>query len=109
MVLQGVDGIVFVADSDATRLADNVASLADMKGLLAEHGYDYFSLPLVLQYNKRDLPNILSVEKLNSALNERNVPWFEAIAIQSVGVIETFKAICASVVAKLNEDLHAKL
>ncbi len=109
MVLQGVDGIVFVADSDASRLADNVASLADMKGLLAEHGYDYYSLPLILQFNKRDLPNILSVDELNRALNERNVPWFEAIAIQSIGVVETFKAICAAVVTKLNEELHVKL
>jgi len=109
MVLQGVDGIVFVADSDASRLQDNLASLADMKGLLAEHGYDYDSLPLVMQYNKRDLPNILSVDELNRALNDRNVPWFEAVAIQSRGVIETFKAICNAVVTKLNEDLHAKL
>jgi signal recognition particle receptor subunit beta len=109
MVLQGVDGIVFVADSDASRLQDNLASLADMKGLLAEHGYDYYSLPLVMQYNKRDLPNILSVDELNRALNERNVPWFEAVAIESRGVIETFKAICSAVVTKLNEDLHAKL
>ncbi|MGB9691906.1 MAG: gliding-motility protein MglA, partial [Candidatus Sumerlaeaceae bacterium] len=62
-----------------------------------------------IQYNKRDLPNILSVEQLNRTLNERNVPWFEAIAIQSVGVVETFKAICAAVVTKLNEDLHARL
>jgi len=108
MVLQGVDGIVFVADSDATRLQDNVASLADMKALLVEHGYDYTTIPLVFQYNKRDLPNILSVEELNRALNDRGVPSFEAIAIQSVGVVETFKAICAAVVTKLNEDLHAK-
>ena len=108
MVLQGVDGIVFVADSDATRLQDNIASLADMKALLVEHGYDYATIPLVFQFNKRDLPNILSVDELNRALNDRGVPSFEAIAIQSVGVVETFKAICAAVVTKLNEDLHAK-
>lgn len=108
MVLQGVDGIVFVADSDATRLQDNIASLADMKALLVEHGYDYATIPLVFQFNKRDLPNILSVDELNRALNDRGVPSFEAIAIQSVGVVETFKAICAAVVTKLNEDLHAE-
>lgn len=108
MVLQGVDGIVFVADSDATRLQDNIASLADMKALLVEHGYDYATIPLVFQFNKRDLPNIPSVDELNRALNDRGVPSFEAVAIQSVGVVETFKAICAAVVTKLNEDLHAK-
>jgi hypothetical protein len=108
MVLQGVDGIVFVADSDANRLEDNIASLADMKALLLEHGYDYPNMPLVLQFNKRDLPNTLSTAQLDRALNDRNVPWFEAVAIESTGVVETFKTICGSVVAKLNEDLHAR-
>lgn len=108
MVLQGADGVVFVADSDASRLEDNIASLADLKALLLEHGYSYETMPLVLQFNKRDLPNILSNEQLNQALNDKNSKAFEAVAIDCVGVVETFKSICASVVAKLNQDLHAR-
>jgi signal recognition particle receptor subunit beta len=107
MVLQGVDGVVFVADSDASRLDDNIAALADLKTLLAEHGYDYESIPLVMQWNKRDLPNILSVDVLNKALNDRNVKCHEAIAVKGQGVVETFKLISAAVVMKLNKDLAA--
>ncbi len=108
MVLQGVDGIVFVADSDSSRVEDNKASLADLKALLIEHGYDYSSLPLVLQWNKRDLPNILGTDQLDQALNDKNAPTFEAVAIESVGVVETFKAICAAVVQRLTHDLTAR-
>jgi signal recognition particle receptor subunit beta len=108
MVLQGVDGIVFVADSDSNRMDDNRASLADLKALLLEHGYDYQALPLVLQWNKRDLPNLLTGEQLDAALNDKSVPTFEAIAIESVGVVETFKAICAQVVNRLNVDQHVR-
>jgi signal recognition particle receptor subunit beta len=108
MVLQGVDGVVFVADSDASRLEDNAESLEDLKGLLSEHGYDYATLPLVLQFNKRDLPQIVSVDELEKKLNDKGSRSFEAIAIECVGVVETFKAICAEVISKLNQDLHAR-
>jgi mutual gliding-motility protein MglA len=108
MVLQGVDGIVFVADSDASRLQDNVDSLEDLKALLVEHGYDYDSLPIVIQFNKRDLPRTLSPEELSGALNDKDSKIFEAVAIECVGVVETFKAICTAVVSKLNQDLHAR-
>lgn len=104
MVLQGVDGIVFVADSDGSRMDDNRASLADLKALLIEHGYDYQTMPLVLQFNKRDLPNLLTVEDLNAALNDKGVPFFEAVAIADTGVVETFKAICGQVVGRLSMD-----
>jgi signal recognition particle receptor subunit beta len=107
MVLQGVDGVVFVADSDASRLDDNITALADLKVLLVEHGYDYDSIPLVLQWNKRDLPNILSAEVLNKNLNDRNVKTHEAVAVKGQGVVETFKLISAAVVMKLNKDLAA--
>lgn len=109
MVLQGVDGIVFVADSDTRRLKDNIASLADVKALLLEHGYDYENMPFVLQFNKRDLPNVSTVAELNGALNDREHQSFEAVALTGTGVAETFKAVCAAVVAKLNQDLHAKI
>lgn len=107
MVLQGVDGIVFVADSESSRLQDNIDSLNDLKALLAEHGYDYASLPIVLQFNKRDLPNICSTSQLAAALNDKQSRCFEAIAIENTGVVETFKSICGAVVTKLNQDLHA--
>ena len=106
MVLQGADGLIFVADSERRRLEADTLSLADMKQLLQEHGYDYQSMPLVLQYNKRDLPDIVPIEEMNAALNEKNSPYFESVAIQSLGVVETFKSVCASVVEKLNKDLQ---
>lgn len=108
MVLQGVDGVVFVADSDSSRMKDNIASLADLKALLLEHGYDYNTIPLVLQYNKRDLPNISAVDDLNRGLNDKNSPFFEAVAIDGLGVVETFRRICSCVISKLNQDLIAK-
>jgi signal recognition particle receptor subunit beta len=105
MVLQGVDGVVFVADSERRRLADNVASLEDLKNLLSQHKYHYTNLPLTLQYNKRDLPDILSPDELNRALNELNRPWFESVATQGRGVQETFRAACSAVLARLGGEL----
>lgn len=93
LVLKGADGIVFVADSQRELLEANVESLKNMKENLRANGLDYQTIPLVFQYNKRDLKDILPVEELNNALNERNVPYFEAIAIQGKGVMETLKEI----------------
>lgn len=107
MVLVGADGIVFVADSSPDRVADNVASYADLKDLLLEHGYRYDEMPLVMQYNKRDLDEKVAVETLEFYLNERKVPYFESIATESVGVREAFKAVCSAVVAKINENLSS--
>lgn len=104
MVLQGVDGIVFVADSQANRLNDNIAAMADIKALLHEHGYDFETIPFVLQFNKRDLPNVASVEEMNAALNLRKWPTQEAIATDGTGVTESFRAICSQVIAKLNQS-----
>ncbi len=108
MVLQGVDGIVFVADSDTKRLQDNIDSLNDLKALMAEHGYDYQNIPLAIQLNKRDLPDILPVDHLGRALNDKDSRIFEAIATEGPGVVETFKYICSAVVSKLNQDLAAR-
>ena len=105
MVLQGADGIVFVADSSRARLEENVQSLLDMKALLAEHGYDYATMPLVLQFNKRDLDDICSVEEMLEALRDRDVMFFESIAIKGEGVRETFHGVCSAVVTKLTKDL----
>lgn len=106
MVLQGADGIVFVADSSRGRLEQNIQSLNDMKALLAEHGYDYQSMPLVLQFNKRDLPDICTPEELNAALNDRDdVKTYDSVAIDGTGVRETFQGVCSAVINKLKHDL----
>lgn len=105
MVLNGVDGLVFVADSDKSRLQDNIESLDDLKGMLREYGYDYHTLPMVFQYNKRDLFFITPVEEFEGILNDRGCRSYEAVAIGNKGVVETFRAVCAEVIQKLNQTL----
>lgn len=97
MVLQGADGLVFVADSQRYMLDQNKDSLLDLKRNLKANGLDYATIPMVLQYNKRDLPDCLSVQDLEQALNDRRVPYFEASAFKGIGVVETLKAITMSV------------
>jgi signal recognition particle receptor subunit beta len=94
LVLKGVDGIVFVADSQRAMQEANVESLANLKTNLAEIGIKLEEIPLVLQYNKRDLANILSVEELEASLNSaRQSEAYEACAVLGQGVFETLKAI----------------
>lgn len=97
MVLQGADGVVFVADSQRYMLDQNKDSLRDLRRNLKLNGIDYRTVPLVLQYNKRDLPDVLELEDLDSALNERNVRTFAASALTGAGVVETLKAITLKV------------
>jgi signal recognition particle receptor subunit beta len=97
MVLQGADGLVFVADSQRYMLDQNKDSLLDLKRNMKANGLDYSTMPLVMQYNKRDLPDCLSVQDLEAALNDRHVPYFEASAFKGIGVVETLKAITMSV------------
>jgi hypothetical protein len=97
MVLQGADGVVFVADSQRYMLDQNKDSLLDLKRNMKANGLDYSTIPLIIQYNKRDLPDILPISDLEQALNERKVPFFEASAFKGVGVVETLKAITMSV------------
>jgi signal recognition particle receptor subunit beta len=93
LVLKGVDGVVFVADSQVPALEPNEESLTNLKQNLEELGLNSSEIPLVLQYNKRDLRNILSVERLEKTLNPTGAPRFEAAAIHGVGVFETLKEI----------------
>ena len=97
MVLQGADGVVFVADSQRYMLDQNKDSLMDLKRNLKANGLDYATIPLVLQYNKRDLPDCLSIADLEQALNDKKVPFFEASAFKGVGVVETLKAVTLTV------------
>ena len=103
LVLQGADGVVFVADSQAQQLDENLESLQNLQGNLLEHGVDIRSLPLVMQYNKQDLPRelILAPADLDDALNFRGVPSFGADALHGAGVFETLKGISELVLKKL--------
>jgi len=100
LVLRGVDGLVFVADSQADKMDENIESLANLEENLREYGYDISQLPLVLQYNKRDLPQVLSVEELNARLNPRGLPYFAASAPAGKGVFDTLKMIIKLVLDK---------
>ena len=105
LVLQGADGVVFVADSQINRLHDNIKSLQDMKGHLAEMGHQADDFPLVIQFNKRDLPRVASVPLLRSILAANGRPCFEAVAIEGEGVFNTLKAIIQRVVGKVQGEL----
>jgi signal recognition particle receptor subunit beta len=104
LILKGVDGVVFVADSQEERFEANVESLENLKANLREQGYDYDKIPAVLQYNKRDLPNAVSVESLREALNPTGkVADFEAAAQSGKGVFETLKALARLVLQELKK------
>ena len=104
LVLQGADGVVFVADSQARQLAENVESMQDLHANLAEHGIDARTMPLVIQYNKQDLPPemIQAVPALEDALNFRGVPSFAADALHGAGVFETLRGISELVLRRLS-------
>ena len=101
LILRGVDGIVFVADSQEQRMDANVEALENLMSNLQEHGYDFNKIPYVLQLNKRDLPNILSPDQLNKELRKKNEAVVEAVAFQGVGVFETLKEIARQVLTEL--------
>ncbi len=103
LILKGVDGVVFVADSQEERHDANLDTLDDMLENLKEYDINIEELPLVFQYNKRDLPNILPVEVLRKDLNRWNRPDFEAVATKGIGVLETFKEITRQVLKKLKK------
>ncbi|HLE04362.1 MAG TPA: GTPase domain-containing protein [Anaerolineales bacterium] len=103
LILKGADGVVFVADSQLERVEANIQSLADMRQHLGDQGIDPDKIPLVIQYNKRDLPNAIPIDELQKALNPRNLPWFEAVASQGTGVFETLKAIAKFVMQELQK------
>jgi len=103
LILRGVDGVVFCADSQLTRMDSNVESLENLRVNLREQGYDGDRMPLVMQYNKRDLPQIASVSELHALLNYRNSPEFEGVATTGVGVFETLKSIIKLILVDLKK------
>jgi mutual gliding-motility protein MglA len=102
LILKGVDGLIFVADSQVERLDENIVSMQDLRDNLAEYGMDLRQVPLVLQYNKRDLPNVCSVRELEENLNPGGVPYFEAVGSRGVGVFDTLKAVSTMVIESLS-------
>jgi signal recognition particle receptor subunit beta len=103
LILKGVDGVVFVADSQEERVDANIESLDNLRSNLSEQGYDLDKLPYVIQYNKRDLPNLLSIEELRRDLNPTGVPEFEACASSGEGVFETLKAVAKLILIDLKK------
>ncbi len=103
LILKGVDGVVFVADSQVERMEANLESIDNLRINLAEQGYDLGTIPFVIQYNKRDLPNAANLEEMRRLLNPMGVEDFEACATVGTGVFETLKAVARSVLRDLKQ------
>lgn len=106
LILRGVDGIVFVADSQVERMEANIESFQGLKKNLEDQGYDFSKIPIVMQWNKRDLPNIVSAQDLEQKLNNMDVPSFEAVATTGEGVFETLKMISKLVLLNIKGGLE---
>jgi hypothetical protein len=103
LILKGVDGVVFVADSQIERMEANLESVENLRINLAEQGYDLSKIPYVVQYNKRDLPNIATVDELRRLINPKGVPEYQAVAPTGVGVFDTLKAVAKLVLTELKK------
>jgi mutual gliding-motility protein MglA len=109
LVLKGVDAIVFVADSKRGKMDENIESLQNLRENLREHGLDVEKIPWVIQYNKRDLPDVYSIEELEKTLNPGRVPSFEAVGTTGVGVFETFKAVSRMLLKHLAQEIGVRV
>ena len=103
LILRGVDGVVFVADSQEERMDANVEALENLQENLKEHSYDFNRIPYVLQLNKRDLPNAMPADTLKKELLKKDEPVIEAVAFQGVGVFETLKSVAKLVLIELKQ------
>ena len=101
LILKGVDGVVFVADSQEARMDANAESLRNLEDNLNENGFDLKTIPYVLQFNKRDLPSAVLVDDMYRLLNFKGEPTFEAVAVKGMGVFETLKAVAKQVLYEL--------
>lgn len=104
LILKGVDGVVFVADSQDERMDANIESLYNLEENLQTQGYDLNKIPYVLQLNKRDLPNATPIEDLSSELQRNGEPVFEAVATNGTGVFDTLKAVAKQVLTELRKS-----
>jgi signal recognition particle receptor subunit beta len=102
LILKGVDGIVFVGDSQAERMDANIAAMENLYENLADYGYDAQTLPLVLQYNKRDLPSAVPMDEMRAHLNPAALPEYEAVAVDGRGVFDTLRAVSKLVLKSLS-------
>lgn len=103
LILKGVDGIVFVADSQEERMDANIESLTNLKHNLVENGFEILEIPYVLQLNKRDLSNIVSIDEMVRELRVKDEPVYEGVAIKGTGVLETLKAVAKQVIMQLKK------
>ena len=103
LILKGVDGVVFVADSQEERMEANIESIRNLEENLREHGFDLASIPYALQFNKRDLPTAMPAEELYRVLNYKREPTFEAVATTGVGVFDTLKAVAKLILVELRK------
>jgi signal recognition particle receptor subunit beta len=105
LILKGADGVVFVADSQVERMEANIESQENLEENLVEQGHSLTTLPHIIQYNKRDLSNVVPVADLQSTLNEHNTPWFEASAAKGIGVFETLKGAAKLILTDLKNKM----
>lgn len=104
LILRGVDGVVFVGDSQVERMEANIESMENLRKNLGEQEFDLDILPYTIQYNKRDLPNVVPTEEMNKALNPRGVHFYEGVATQGIGVFEILKEIAKQVILELKKN-----
>jgi hypothetical protein len=107
LVLSGVDGLVYVVDSQRSKLQENIDMMQNLRDNLAEYRMELADIPMVVQFNKRDLRDIVSIDELQRLLNPRGLPWFEAVAVQGTGVRETLKAIATQTLARIGKRTTA--
>ena len=103
LILKGVDGVIFVADSQEERMDANVESVENLQANLKAQGYDLMTIPYVLQLNKRDLPNVVPVDEMQRQLKKKDEPVFEAVAAKGIGVFETLKGVAKLVLSELTK------
>ncbi len=103
LILKGVDGVIFVADSQEARMEANIESIKNLEANLQAQGYELEKVPYVLQLNKRDLPTAIPVEEMVHVLRYKNEPVFEAVAFKGVGVFDTLKAAAKQVLIELKK------
>lgn len=110
LILKGLDGVIFVADSQEERMEENLQAIKNLERNLEQQGYDIRQIPLVIQYNKRDLPNAMKLQEMRSALNTYNAPDFDAVANEGKGVFESLKTVSKSILGVLKGgNLNAPL
>ncbi len=107
LVLRNVDGLVFVVDSQRERLEENIESMYNLQDNLRAYNLILKDIPMILQYNKRDLPNIMEIKELQTQLNNEDYEYFESVAIRHIGIFDTLKRICQLTIIALSDTLPA--